>query len=100
MFSLHAVSWFILVYCASVSRGGVSGGVASCAGGGSHNSSAVDRVCVAVEEQVSKPYSRSFTSGDKACKNANEADIVAGGLTEWYCTGIVMCYTTALIGCH
>lgn len=60
-------------------RGGISGSVGSCAGGGSHRSSAVDRVCVAVEEQVSKP-DISFTSGNKAFKNVNETNI-SGAMT-------------------
>lgn len=69
-------------------RGGVSGRVGSCAGGGSHGSSAVDRVCLAVEEQVSKPYI-SFTSGNKAFKNATKTDSIADSMTVLYCYGDV-----------
>lgn len=60
-------------------RGGPGGRAGSRAGGGSHSASAVDRVRVAMEEQVSKPFISS-ASGKKAFKHANEAD-KAGGST-------------------
>lgn len=60
--SRHSVFWFseahpgvraaVLRVCF---RGGVSGRVGSRAGGGPHGPSAVHRMCMAMEEQVSKP---------------------------------------------
>lgn len=55
-FSLWRTSGVSAIMLCVSSRGGLSGRVSSRAGGGSHSSGAVDRVCVAVEEQVSKPY--------------------------------------------